>query len=88
MGSVVLEATLDDMAVRVLAPLEVALERAGDLTELGWTVQIRDEAGDLIVPSGAARPPAATEPPGLIPDDADLPSAPGGPDAGVLRETG
>jgi hypothetical protein len=87
---VILDAVLEDMTVRVIASAEVASERARDLLALGWAVEIRDEDGNLL--EGAVAPPPSPpgeeEAPTVLPEDADLPSLPSGPDPTSLREAG
>jgi hypothetical protein len=89
----VLEATYEDLSVRVLASLDVARERARDLTAQGWEVEIRDEAGRLFDPSAEpatspAPEPAATGTLEILTGDDDFPAPPPDLDPTVLRETG
>ena len=90
MASVIIDAVLDDMTIRVIASADVALERANDLSALGWTVDIRDEDGALLSGPGEDDLAGAgdADPVVVVPEDAELPPLPTGLDPDSLRETG
>ncbi|HEY3264502.1 MAG TPA: hypothetical protein VGK12_05025 [Actinomycetota bacterium] len=79
---VLLVATFDDAYVRIKARVDAALERARDLAEAGWHIELRDAADRLLEWDGAVGlrldsvdPPApAAELP--LASDTDLPPLP------------
>jgi hypothetical protein len=89
---VLLVATFDDASVRIKARVEAALERARDLAEAGWRIELRDGADRLLdwdgeggLRLGSADPPVpAAELP--LASDADLPPLPA-PVVERLRDT-
>jgi hypothetical protein len=91
MADVVLEATLEDMSVRVGATKDVVSSAHGTRRRSGGSSRSATSGGHLLDPDRPsdvvdAEPTGAGEP---IADEADFPSPPGvDPDPTVLREVG
>ena len=90
--TVILVATFEDVSVRVITSLAVAIERALDLARLGWDVEIHDESGrpiDLSDEDGTVVTIPDSEP---VPDGghiaADVSSSPPGVDPSPLSRAG
>jgi len=45
---VIITARFGDIAVRVIAPFSTAVQRGRELRQLGWDVELTDEAGNHV----------------------------------------